>query len=70
MELLEEKKPILSDMAAKEKKRWEETVRQLWDFLFESFHEKEQSEFDFMGSALCGWDTGSLWMVSCNSSCL
>jgi len=47
MELLKEKKPILSDMAAKEKKRWEEAVRQFWDFAFESFHKQEQSELDF-----------------------
>ena len=47
IELLEEKKPVLTDMAAKEKKRWEEAISKIWDFLFESFHEKEQGELDF-----------------------
>ena len=47
MELLEEKKPILFDMAEKEKKRWEEAVRQSWGFAFGSFHKQEQSELGF-----------------------
>lgn len=52
IELLEEKKPILFDMAEKEKKRWDDALRQFWDFAFESFHKQEQSELDFTNRPL------------------
>jgi len=47
IELLETKKQLISQMAEQEKKRFREAMRQVWDIIIESSHEKEISEFDF-----------------------
>lgn len=64
MELLEEKKPILFDMAEKEKKRWDDALRQFWDFAFESFHKQEQSELDFMNRPFA-WQNHNPYQWAC-----
>ena len=64
IELLEEKKPILFDMAEKEQKRWDDAVRQFWDFAFESFHKQEQSELDFTDRPLA-WQSPKPYQWIC-----
>ncbi|MBN8654992.1 MAG: hypothetical protein J0M11_04580 [Anaerolineae bacterium] len=47
IELLESKKQSITQMAEQEKKRVQEALGRVYDFLFELSHEKEMKEFDF-----------------------
>lgn len=47
IELLESKKLLITQMAEQEKKRAQETLGRVYDFLFELSHKKELKEFDF-----------------------
>jgi hypothetical protein len=47
IELLESKKQIITRMAEQEKKRAQEALGRVYDFLFELSHKKQMEEFDF-----------------------
>jgi hypothetical protein len=47
IELLESKKQLITQMAEQEKKRAQETLGRVYDFLFEISHKKQMEEFDF-----------------------
>lgn len=47
IELLEAKKHVISGMADREKKQFNEAMRQFWDWVLKHSREKEQSEIDF-----------------------
>ena len=77
IELLESKKQLISQMAEQEKKRIQEALRQVWDIIIESSHEKETSEFDFktrsfewqsdgVSRMICHYQTaeGRIWLAN------
>ena len=64
IELLEKKKPILIEMAASDKKQWEEVIRQFWNSAFEAFHKHEHVELDFTNSPFA-WQREDQYQLVC-----
>ena len=47
IQLLESKKQIITEMADREKKRFQEALREIWESVIKFSYKQELSEFDF-----------------------
>lgn len=65
IELLESKKQIITQMAEQEKKRAQEALGRVYDFLFELSHNKELKEFDFKARSF-EWQHGGDTRMICH----
>jgi hypothetical protein len=65
IELLESKKQIITQMAEQEKKRAQEALGRVYDFLFELSHTKELKEFDFKARSF-EWQRGGDARMICH----
>lgn len=63
IELLESKKQIIIQMAEQEKKRAQEALGRVYDFLFELSHNKELKEFDFRARSFDWQHDGDARMI-------
>lgn len=64
IELLGSKKQFITHMAEQEKKRAQEALGRVWDFLFELSHKKEMQEFDFKARSF-DWQSDSVSRMIC-----
>jgi len=64
IELLESKKQLISQMAEREQRRFQEALGQFWGSIIEFSHKKEMSEFDFKTRSF-EWQSDGVSRMTC-----